>query len=104
MLRGVVGPVQAEANGLPRGVGLVWLVGGSDKLEARTDLGAVDGLGLQPRRERRRTMLHNPWIAQNDSVAFATIHHLEVGFTWQSLDEEINKSTAMRGYSLFLKL
>ena len=49
-------------------------------------------------------MLHNPWFAQNDSAIFATIYHLEIGLAWQSLDIEIDKSTAMGGYSLLLEV
>ena len=49
-------------------------------------------------------MLHNPWFAQNDSAIFTAIYHLEVGFAWQSLDEQSDKSTAMGGYSLLLKV
>ena len=49
-------------------------------------------------------MLHNPWFAQNDSAIFSVVHHLEVCLAWQSLNIKSDKSTAMGGNSLLVKV
>ena len=49
-------------------------------------------------------MLHDPWFAQNNGAVLFAIHHLEVCLAWQSLNVKSDKSTAMGGNSLPLKV
>ena len=49
-------------------------------------------------------MLHNPWFAQNNCTILFIIYHLEIRLGWQPLNIKIDKSTAMGGNFLPLKV